>query len=458
MNKKAKIISLFAFLTVLMCGSASAQKYPSNLIDKTVAVVGGEMISLSEIESELQMLKAQGDERQTRCSVLEGILQTKLFLMQARVDSLTVNQEMVNAELTSRMDNVRTYLGSDDAVEKYFGKSIYRLRQDWRRQMEEAQLTQREQQEIASAIPSMTPYDVRHYLDTVSRDNLPVIPIKYRYSQICLYPDRDSAALACRQKLLEIRERIINGEKFSTLARLYSEDPGSSRKGGELGMASKSVFWPSFSDAAMSLKPGKISQVVETPDGFHIIEVIERKGDMFNARHILLQPKYTNLDRDKAFVRLDSLRNAILEGSISFEIAAGSYSEDPATRTNGGQVADPATGSVYFEIDKLKPQDYHALESLKEGEISRPVSSLDNEGREGKTVYKILRLDKIVPAHTASFEHDYSELLQNVEYARKLQAIDEFVDNKIKETHIVIDPIFKDCTFSRKGWEEKFKQ
>ena len=247
---------------------------------------------------------------------------------------------------------------------------------------------------------------------------------------------------------------------FATLARIYSEDPGSARRGGELGLASKSIFWPAFSDAAMALRPGVISQIVETPDGYHIIEVIEKKGDMFNARHILLKPQYTAEDREKAFSRLDSLRTKILDDEIKFNLAARFFSEDPATRTNGGQMADPSTGSSYFEIDQLKPADYAAIKDLKEGEISEPVESTDNEGyqqgRNGNTVYKIIRVDKIIPAHPASFTNDYTELQNRVRMQRQMLAIDEFLEKKIKDTYIVIDPMYKECTFSRELWNEKF--
>ena len=263
---------------------------------------------------------------------------------------------------------------------------------------------------------------------------------------------------AVKERLLAIRERIINGEKFSTLARIYSQDPGSARKGGELGMASKSIFWPAFSDAAMSLKPGVVSQIVETPDGFHIIEVLEKKGDMFNARHILLKPEYTVEDRTKAFKTLDSLKTELNNEAVTFEMAARFYSEDPATRTNGGQMADPATGSSYFEIDQLKPQDYTAISELKEGEISDPVESLDNEGRNGNTVYKIIKVDKIIPAHPATFSNDYTLLLGNAEQELRMKAIDDFIDEKIKSTYIVIDPMFEDCVFERDGWYEKFRK
>ena len=439
--------------------TAGAQKYSGGVIDRVAAVVGNELITLSDVESEVRVARAQGmsSDKAVRCELLEHMMETKLLLMQARLDSLNVNADNVEAMLSQRIDQTRTALGGDDAVAEYFGMPLYKLRQEWRKQLEESSLMQQEQQQIASRMPEITPYDVTQYLDTADVATLPVVPIKYRLSQICIYPDREAAAYVVKEKLLGLRERILNGEKFSTLARLYSEDTGSARKGGELGMASKSIFWPAFSDAAMSLKPGVISQIVETPDGFHIIEVLDKKGDMFNARHILLRPQYTSADREKAFKTLDSLKTQIDSGKISFQLAAAFYSEDKATRTNGGQMADPSTGSAYFEIDQLKPQDYRAVQNLKEGEISDPIESLDNEGRDGNLVYKIVRLDKIVPAHTATFEKDYTELLEMVKQQQQAKEIDKFIDDKITGTYIVIDPLFKDCEFSRAGWASKFK-
>ncbi|MBR1869483.1 MAG: peptidylprolyl isomerase [Bacteroidales bacterium] len=451
-----------ALVAVLLTTSveAGAQKYKNGLVDKSVAVVGNELITLSNIEQEVQMMRAQGmsSDQGVRCEVLESMMESKIFLMQARLDSLKVNHDMVESQLSQRLDQVRTGLGGDEAVENYFGKPLYKLRQEWREQLEDMSLTQDEQGNIAKDIPEVTPYDVRRYLDTAAVDRLPVVPVKYKMSQICIYPDREAANMAVKEKLLEIRERIINGEKFTTLARLYSEDPGSARKGGELGMASKSIFWPAFSDAAMALRPGIISQIVETPDGFHIIEVLEKKGDMFNARHILMKPKYTAEDQEKAFHKLDSIRTAIGDKAMTFEMAARFYSQDPATKTNGGQMSDPYTGSAYFEMDQIKPQDYAAVKNLKEGEISEPIASLDNEGRDGNVVYKIIRLDKVIPSHTASFEKDYTELQGQVTQIRQKEAIDAFLDKKIRETYIVIDPLFKGCDFKRKGWAEKIRK
>ena len=445
----------------LACLPLAAQKYSGGVIDKTVATVGGETILLSDIEEEVKQRRAGGftSDRDVRCEILEAMMESKIFLMQARIDSLTVNSDMAEGNLSQRLDWFRTQLGGDEEVEKYFGKPLYKLRQEWKKMLEEQSLTEQERYQVADKIPEVTPYDVKLYMDTTAKEDLPVVPQKYQLSQICIYPDREAAAVAVKDKLLSLRERIMNGEKFSTLARIYSEDPGSARRGGELGMASKSIFWPAFSDAAMALRPGSISQIVETPDGYHIIEVLEKKGDMFNARHILLKPQYTADDRDKAFSRLDSLRTKIIEDEIKFEMAARFFSEDLPTRTNGGQMADPATGSSYFDIDQMKPADYAAIKDLKEGEISQPVESLDNEGyqqgRSGNLVYKIIRVDKIIPAHTATFERDYTQILDKVRSGKQMEAVDAFLDEKIKDTYIVIDPLFKECEFSRDAWNKR---
>ena len=449
-----------AMLLTATAFNASAQKYSEGIVDKTIAVVGNEVIMISDLEDEISMMRAYGmmSDKKGRCEVLEEMMVSKLFLMQARVDSIEVNNDMVEGELRNRLDMLKTNLGGEEEVVKQFGKPVYKLRQEWRKTIEDQTLTQQMQQEIASKIPELTPYDVQKYVENVDEADLPMVPIKYQLRQICVYPDREAAKLAVKERLLAIRERIINGERFSTLARLYSQDPGSAMKGGELGMASKSIFWPAFSDAAMSLKPGVVSQIVETPDGFHIIEVLEKKGDMFNARHILLKPEYTSEDREKGFHVLDSLRTELVNDNIPFELAARFYSEDPATRTNGGQMADPQTGSSYFEIDQLKPQDYAAIRDLKEGEISEPIESLDNEGRDGNLVYKIVKVDKILPAHPATFSNDYTLLLSQAKHELQMKAIDDFVNSKIKSTYIVIDPLFGDCDFEREGWLEKVRK
>ena len=219
-----KILTAAACLCI--AAAAGAQKY-DGLIDKTVAVVGGEFIMLSDIEQEVQMMRANGyaSDKNMRCDILENILESKMFLMQAKVDSLTINQEMVMANLNQRMDAVRTSLGGDDKVEEYFGKSVYKLRQEWQQQLEDMSLTQQEQMQIAKNIPEVSPFDVKTYVDTADVRNLPEIPAKYQMSQICIYPDREKAKMEAKEKLLALRERIMAGEKFSPPATTLLAGP-----------------------------------------------------------------------------------------------------------------------------------------------------------------------------------------------------------------------------------------
>ncbi|MBO7249385.1 MAG: peptidylprolyl isomerase, partial [Bacteroidales bacterium] len=373
-------------------------------------------------------------------------------LAQAKIDSLVANTAMIEANLDNRVNTVLTQLGGEKKTEEYFGKTVYELREDWREIITEQSLTQDMQSRVQSTIVEMTPKQIKEFYENVSKDSLPIISTQYQLSQIVKYPDVERAKVEVKEKLLEFRERILKGESFSMLARFYSEDPGSAAKGGELGMASKSIFWPQFSDAAMALKEGQVSPIVETPDGFHIIQMIKKEGDMFNARHILLKPKYTSEDKNKAFKTLDSLKTAIEGDSISFFLAARIHSQDQYSRTNGGLMADPNTGSTLFEKDLLKPQDYAVLKDMKVGDISVPFESVDNEGRSGNTIYKIVKLEKIIPSHVANFEEDFSVLQNVANGAQAKKAIDNFVNDKIKTTYIVIDPLFHNCDFEREGW------
>lgn len=452
LNMKMKKI-LTAALLLLAVLPLRGQKY-DGVIDKSVALIGNDIVMLSEIEAEAQMERARGlaVDKTARCEILENFLVSKLFLTQARLDSLVVNDAQVSAMLEQRMNEVVMTLGGEQKTEEYFGKPLYKLRQEWQSALSDQSLIQEMQRNVAQDIPKVTPSDVKKYVEETPAEDLPMVSTKYRIRQIGLYPDKEAAELAVKEQLVGLRERIVNGERFSTLARLYSQDPGSVAKGGELGMASKSIFWPAFSDAAMSLKVGQVSQVVETPDGFHIIQLIEREGDKFNARHILIKPQYTSEDRSRAFQRLDSIRNLVVEEKMSFADAARSFSEERHSATSGGLMADEYSGSSYFEKDQLKPADYNVLRNMQEGDVSEPFESLDNEGRNGNTIYKILYLERVIPAHVATFQEDYNTLLEEVNQKNSLAAIDKFIEEKQKTTYIVIDPMFQGCDFQRKGW------
>lgn len=452
MNRKSLHIA-FALL-VAAFSPVFGQTYGPGVVDKSIAVIGNEVIMVSQIESEAQMMRARGAavDATDRCDILEQMLVSKLFINQAKVDSLIVNEANVAASLEGRINEMMQMLGGEKQVEEYFGKPMHKLRKEWEDILREQSLMQQMQHNVMEDIPEVTPRDIERYYNETAKEDLPMVSTKYRIRQIGVYPDKKAAELAVREKLIDLRERVLKGERFATLARMYSQDPGSVSKGGELGMAPRSMFWPVFSDAAMSLKVGQVSQVVETPDGFHIIQLIEREGDKFNARHILIKPQYTSDDREKGFKKLDSLRNLIVVDSMDFATVARYHSQERKSATSGGLMADEYTGSSYFEKDQIKPADYAVLRNMEVGDVSEPFESLDNEGRNGNTIYKILYLDRTLPSHVANFKDDFDVLAAELNKKHSQEAIDKFIAEKQKVTYIVLDPFFGGCSFKYPGW------
>ncbi|MBR5856985.1 MAG: peptidylprolyl isomerase [Bacteroidales bacterium] len=449
-----RIIRIFPFIALFFLSyTLPAQTYKGGVIDKTIALVGNDIITISQLETEVQMMMAQGivSDGNLRCEILENLLIQKLFLTQARLDSLVVNLDQVEMSLNDRVNEMIMTMGGEAEIEKYFKKPMHKLKSELRDIFHEQSLTQQMQQKVMSSAPEMTPSEIEKFYKKTDKDSLPIISTQYKLSQIVLYPSKEAATLAVKEKLLELRNRIINGEKFSTLATIYSQDAAATR-GGELGMAPKSLYWAAFSDAAMALKPGQISQIVETPDGFHIIQMIEKKGDMFNARHIIIKPTYTSADKNKAFKTLDSLKRKIEADSLTFSLAARAYSQDIKSAINGGYMVDENTGSTYFEKDQLKPADYYMLKDLEPGQISEPFESLDNEGRTGNTIYKIIKLEEIIPSHTANLKQDFM-IVQNIaNNSKQMQAIDKFIKEKQATTLIIVDEMYHKCNFDKGGW------
>ncbi|MDR2585299.1 MAG: peptidylprolyl isomerase [Prevotellaceae bacterium] len=454
--------------TATLCLSLplNAQRYNDGLIDKVIATVGNEIVQLSTLETEVSQMILMGvvSDRNIRCRVLESILMQKLLLNQAKLDSLEVNESNVEMELENRIQEWKTQAGGEKALEDYFKKPLFKIRQEMREQLREQILTMQMRNKLQSDLPSLTPKEVERFFLQTDKDSLPIIPIQYQLRQIVLYPSKEDAVMQVKEELLTFRERVINGENFGALAALYSQDPGSTMRRGELGMAAKQIFYPAFSDAAMALRPGQVSQIIETPDGFHIIQLIEKEGDMFNARHILRKPQFGSDVRQKAFNKLDSLKNQILSDSLTFDIAATRYSMDPKSSRNSGLLSDENSGSTYFEKDQLSPTDYRAISNLKPGQISDPYESTDfgsgvsvtsgrpNDGKSGNIVYKIIKLEKILPAHPANLKDDYPVILNHAEGQRMNGVVEKFVTEKQKITYIVIDQLFRECPFERSGW------
>ena len=445
-----KIIILFICI-YSMC--VQAQPF---MLDQIVANVGGKHIKLSEVELGYREARrfgylTQGD---MKCNIFEELLTNKLLLNQAEVDSLVVESSEVELDLNRRLDHYIMQIGSQEALEEFFKKSIYEIKDDLRKQLREQKLAQRMQQTITENV-KITPSEVRSFFNRIHRDSVPLINAQVELAQIVMYPPYSDEVLSdLRQQLLELRGRIIAGERFNTLAALYSECPSGVRSGGELGFSSKGELDPEFAKTAWSLKsPGDISRIVESKNGFHIIQLIEKRGDQVNCRHILMTPKPNPEAITTVTGRLDTLVRLIRKDSLDWD-AATRYSQDEKTRFNGGLMINPDQGShlfqsTRFEMDQLEKADFDVIRNMNVGEISNPYESRDDKNR---IVYKIVKMKDQTDPHRANLRADYS-FLQDLALNEKMhKVINEWVDEKIETSYIYIDESFKRCRLSNTNW------
>lgn len=451
MMKLLQKTALLMLLTAMFATTSHAQeKKDGNIIDKVIAVIGNEAILLSDIEMDIYQRRLHGilSEENLFCRVFEDMLQSRLLIAQAKIDSLTVTQSAIQSSVDERMNYFIAQLGSEKALEEQFKKPVSKIREMLHDQAEDQSLIEQMKNKIVSGI-EITPSDVNRFYETIPQDSMPLIPEQYSFQQITVYPPTADANFEVRERLLELRERIMKGEKFNTLAILYSQDNESAKRGGELGLAPASQYVTAFRNAALSLKPGQVSHIVETEYGFHIIQMIEKQGkDLINVRHILLKPIYSANDQRLAFSHLDSIKNLITGDSITFEQAALFFSQDEKTRMNGGLVANSQTLSPRFDKDQLG-NNYFVLRDLKVGQISDPFKSTDNSGRE---VYKIVKLKEIIPSHKANLKDDFPIIKNMVEGQKQMEKITKWLAKKQQETYIRIDDEYKNCEFESKEW------
>ncbi len=417
------------------------------IIDQIVAIVGESTILESDLESQYLQMKAEGRAtpgKNMKCNILEDIMVQKLLLHQARLDSLKIDEGQVERQLDARLQYFIQQIGSKEKLEAYFHKSYLEIKEDFREPMREQMLTQQMQQKIIEDV-KMTPREVRAYYHSLPKDSIPEIPEQYEIQQILINPPySEEAKVAARQKLLELRKRILEGESFKTLAILYSEDPGSARNGGELGYQGKAQLVKNFARVAFSLKKGQVSQIVETPFGYHIIQLIDRKGDQVNVRHILIKPKLSADAIKRANELLDSLAFQIRMDSLSFERAAFLFSEDKNTRTLGGLMINPSTGDTRFTISQMDRKMADVVSRLKPGEISDPFQYVDQTGN---VVFKIIKLKSVIPAHKANLSLDYSLLQNMAKSGKQKEVFHEWIRNNLKTTYVRVDGSYRQCHF-----------
>ncbi len=431
--------------------SADAQE---RIVDRIVAVVGNSIILQSEIENELIQLQAQGytSNRSSRCDLLENALVQKLLLNQAIVDSIEVSEGEVEMELNRRLQFFIQQIGSEEQLESYYDKSILEIKEDFRDVVRDQLITGYMQDEIIGRV-SVTPAEVRRFFNRMPEEEIPLIPSQVELRKIVRYPEfSELENFRLRQRLNEIRQRIIDGESFTTMAVLYSQDPGSARRGGELGYLSRTDLTPEFAKVAFSLKDNRVSPVFETEYGFHIVQLIDRRGEQANVRHILFTPQATEEAKTEARSFLDSLSTVIRTDTLTFRMAAIMHTEDEQTRMNGGLVINQETGGSRFEFDQLSPVNYAAVRDMKVGEIAGPLESRD---RHGKVYYKLLYLNSQTAPHRANLKEDYAFLKELTLNDKMRRILDEWIVDKKSQTYIRIDEAYKNCEFSSEEWVKR---
>jgi peptidyl-prolyl cis-trans isomerase SurA len=443
--KYLKFAIAIVLLGAITTYSANAQ---NTVIDQVVGVVGNKIIKKSDLETQYLQIKSEGNEVD-RCHILEVMMRMKLMVNQAAIDSVEVTDSEVDKELNQRLNAFISQAGSQKAVEEYFKKSLLEMKDDMRDEIRDNMISQRMEDEIAGNI-TITPSEVKAFYNKQNKDSLPLINAQIELYQIGIYPPyTEKAIFDLKERMLDMRRQIIEGKSFASLAVLYSED-GSALKGGELGFSQKGQWDPEFAKAAFALKErGEVSKIVESQFGYHLIQLIEKRGDMVNARHILMKPKADAEAITKAVSRLDSIVALIKKDSITFEKAALYFSEDKSTRFNNGLVMNPQTGEPRFEMDQINPVDYRIVKDLKIGEISSPFESMDDKG---KRIYKVMMIKSRSNPHKANLTDDF-DLLKNMALAnKKNNIINDWISEKIESTYIHVDDAYKSCNFTRKGW------
>jgi len=451
-NKYNPFSGLKLILVFLVFGSVNMQaqqteKPQGKVLDQVVAIVGKSIVLQSDIENQYLSYRMQGGiegtEQEMKCQILESILYQKLMVAQAEVDSLNVDEVQVIGEIERRLSSFINQFGSQEKMEKYYGKSMSEIKDELHDMVKDQLLAQQVQQGIVGKV-QVTPSEIRSYFRSIPNDSIPLVKTEYVIRQIVKNPPINiEEKLRVKQELLKLRKRILNGESFSTMAILYSEDPGSAKKGGELGYYGRGQLYPEFEAAAYKLKPGEISDVVETKAGYHIIQMIDRKGDYINVRHILMSPKVSPIDLQKAKMKLDTIVKEIRSDSITFDQAVEKYS-DGKNKNSGGYLLNPQTGGVEFEGDQLDAQVSFTVNKLKPGQISNPVPF---KTEEQKDAFRLLYLEKRIPPHRADLKQDYSRIEKWALQDKQRKAIDNWINDKAQNTYVKIIPAYQTCQF-----------
>jgi peptidyl-prolyl cis-trans isomerase SurA len=435
--KRILVLSIFA---VFISIKSFAQPKP---IDKIVAVLGESIILSSDINGQYSQYMAQGykDDGALKCQILESLLTQKILQNQAMVDSLEISEQQVEDELNRRIKYFISQIGSAEKLEQFIGKSILEFKSELREDVRAVIMAQNMQQEITRGI-NVTPNEIKEFYQTIPRDSLPFFNKEVQIGVITKKPAVSTKAKQeAKDKLESLRERVAKGEDFATLAILYSQD-GSAKSGGELGFVGRGELVKAFESVAFKLRPGELSSVVETEFGFHIVQLIERRGEQVNVRHILIKPTFDYADLLSAKKLLDSVYALILNKEMTFTDAAQKFSDDEGTKNNAGLMLNPQDGSTKIPSDQVDPAIYFQLENMKVGEIAPPSQY---KTPTGETAYRIVNYVSKTEPHQANLKDDYQKIQQAALQSKQNKTMEEWLSKKRKQTYVKINEEYSAC-------------
>lgn len=447
-NFSLSLLSLFLILNMTLPTLAQDKKV---VVDQVVAVVGNSAILRSDLHNQRRQLESQGIKfgPDALCDILDDMLYQKLLYNQAVLDSVEISAGQVEQVLERRLRFFIQQIGSREQLEAYYGKSIEALKDEFRPLIREQELSSMMEGIITKDV-KVSPSEVRNFFRSLPQDSIPMVESEIEMSQIVKIPAVDPVEVAdTKRRLNDFRDRILRGESFNTLAILYSEDPGSARRGGELGFHQRGDLYTEFEATAFTLRPGEVSDIVETPAGYHIIQLIERRGEQINARHILLKPKVSPLDLMKARTELDSIRAQIQRGAITFEEAALKHSDDPG-KINQGRMINPYTNTTRFRTEEIEPNLFFVIDKMELDQVSAPVGMMTDEGQQA---FRIVKVTTRTEAHRANMETDYDFIQQLALNKKKMDRVNEWIKVRLARTYVYVHDDFKACKFNV-NWTE----
>lgn len=449
MQKRKNKLKYISLCLLLLTGafSAFAQNQPGMVIDQIVGVVGDNIIMQSEIEIEFSQLRKEfpGASDTMKCEILKQRLVEKVMLCKAQLDSVVVSDERVEGELEKRLQYFARQMGGIKAMEEFYGKSITEIKATNREKIKDGLLVQEVQQKALKDV-KVSPIDIKKYFNELATtDSLPFYSAEVEVAQLVIQPkvSKEAKEIAY-EKILELRERIVKGESFNTLALIYSDDKGSAINGGDLGFFTRGDMVPEFEATAFRLRPDSVSKIIETKFGYHILKLVDRKGDNIDVRHILVRPKIFSTDVKKAKELMDSVLWQIKIDSITFEKAAKKYSDDVQTKANGGFITEGSTGTTKVPIDELDKSLYFRIEGMKAGEISEP-ELLNLPGPDKEQAWRVLYLKSESKPHRANLRDDYQKFQVLAENRKKAKALNDFINKNKKQFYIHVSDQYKDC-------------